>query len=60
MKKTVVLFLSTLALISAIGLSAQANPKKKNKYNEAKRACLTENPDLAGKKLQSCIKKKMK
>ncbi len=52
---------ATVVILGKANIADAAQAKKKNSsYNSAKVKCLDENPNLAGKALQKCIKRKQK
>lgn len=57
MRRAIVL--ATL-VISTIGISAYAKSSKKKLIAEAKKQCLAQDANLAGKKLQQCIRETLK
>jgi hypothetical protein len=58
MKKLIMFLTASLFVLGSAG--AVPKKEKKKSYDQAKKECLVESPSLAGKKLQSCIKKKRK
>lgn len=54
------LVFGVLAMGSIPGAEAARSGGKKAAYAAAKKKCLDSDPELAGKQLQACIKKKLK
>lgn len=55
-----ILIMGSIVLGAATSAEAAKSGGKKMGYNDAKTKCLEEDPGLAGKSLQSCIKKMQK
>ncbi len=56
MKNTLVIF-AIIGLVFAMYGQSEAKSTKKS-YEQAKKECLAENPNLSEKKLRACIRKK--
>lgn len=60
MKKMVYIAAAVMTLSAFSGIAEAKGKRSKVKYSEAKKMCLQETPDLAGKDLKACIKTKQK
>lgn len=58
--KNMSLFLSAVIAMTVLASAPAVARPKKTSSAEAKKECLTENPNLSGKELRRCMKEKRK